>query len=104
MPTDEITIDVDDGDPIVLSVTGELSLVTAPALRAALLERVQGDRDVVVDLARVTFIDSTSLGVLIGAAKRLHEQQRRLRVRSPGPQASRVLATTGATKLLEVEP
>ena len=56
----------------VLEVGGEIDVYTAPQLRERLVSMVEsGDRRVVVDLARVEFLDSTGLGVLVGALKRL---------------------------------
>ena len=60
------------GDHTVLEVGGEVDVYTAPRLRERLIELVEGGaRHVVVDLSRVEFLDSTGLGVLVGALKRL---------------------------------
>jgi anti-sigma B factor antagonist len=60
----------------VLEVGGEVDVYTAPRLRERLVELVDsGSRNVVVDLGRVDFLDSTGLGVLVGALKRLRAAQ-----------------------------
>lgn len=60
------------GDHTVLVVGGEVDVYTAPRLRERLVEVVeQGARHVVIDLSRVEFLDSTGLGVLVGARRRL---------------------------------
>jgi anti-sigma B factor antagonist len=57
---------------LVLEVGGEIDVYTAPQLRERLISIVEGGgRRVVVDLSRVEFLDSTGLGVLVGALKRL---------------------------------
>jgi anti-sigma B factor antagonist len=49
-----------------------VDLYTAPDFKQKIIEVIDaGKRKVVVDLTRVTFIDSTTLGVLVGAVKRL---------------------------------
>src|SRR5690242_9349196 len=56
----------------VLEVGGEIDVDTAPQLREFLISLVEaGDRNIVVDLGRVEFLDATGLGVLVGALKRL---------------------------------
>lgn len=56
----------------VVEVRGEVDVYTASVLRQRLLEIIDGGAGrVVVDLRRVDFLDSTGLGVLVGALKRL---------------------------------
>ena len=55
-----------------VSVAGEADLYTAPELKAALIGAIDsGARSVLVDLSRTTFIDSTTLGALMGGVRRL---------------------------------
>ena len=76
-PEEEVRMELslstyDSGDHTVLEVGGEVDVYTAPRLREKLVELVEtGARHVVVDLSRVEFLDSTGLGVLVGALKRL---------------------------------
>jgi anti-sigma B factor antagonist len=59
-------------DEFVVLVQGEVDLYTAPELKAELSRLAdEGARRIVVDLTRTTFIDSTTLGVLLGAVRRL---------------------------------
>ena len=66
-----------DDEPVdstthVISVSGEIDLFTAPEFKQRISEPIDAGRSrIVVDLSAVTFIDSSSLGVLIGAHKRL---------------------------------
>ena len=56
----------------VVDVKGEIDVYTAPKLREKLIELVsEGSYDVVVNLEGVDFLDSTGLGVLVGALKRV---------------------------------
>jgi anti-sigma B factor antagonist len=61
-----------DGDTHVVAVTGEIDLFTAPEFKQRVSAPIDAGRsNIVVDLSETTFIDSSSLGVLIGAHRRL---------------------------------
>jgi anti-sigma B factor antagonist len=56
----------------VVSVTGEIDLFTAPEFKQRVMAPIAAGVDhVIVDLMETTFIDSSSLGALIGAHRRL---------------------------------
>jgi anti-sigma B factor antagonist len=59
-----------------------------------------GARHLVVDLAEVSFIDSTALGVLIGATKRLHSADGSFAVVCPSEKIGRVFEITGLDQVL----
>jgi anti-sigma B factor antagonist len=88
----------------VVSVTGELDLHGAAALRDALAPLVAGsDGDVIVDLDAIAFMDSTALGVLVAATKRLRRQGRELVVATDDPRLRRLLEITGLLRMLAHE-
>jgi anti-sigma B factor antagonist len=54
-----------------ITLNGDVDLYTAPELKSELLRLIEaGATRIVVDLTSATFIDSTTLGVLLGALKR----------------------------------
>lgn len=59
-----ISTDTIDGVRVI-HVGGELDVYTAPRLKEALAEALNGGDRFVLDLSRVQFIDSTGLGVLV---------------------------------------
>ena len=66
-------------DTHVVAVTGEIDLFTAPEFKQRVMAPIMAGVDrVVVDLTQTTFIDSSSLGVLIGAHRRLKSRGGRL--------------------------
>jgi anti-sigma B factor antagonist len=53
-------------------VHGELDLFTTPELRTRINETIdEGTRELIVDLSETAFVDSTGLGVLLAALKRI---------------------------------
>ena len=61
-----------DADTHVIELGGEVDLYTAPEFKERLVQVIEdGKKQLVVDLSKATFIDSTTLGVLVGGVKRL---------------------------------
>ena len=96
----DVTVEL-SGDTATLAVTGDVDIVSAPSLREQLL-RIDA-RNVVVDLAGVTFIDSSGLGVLVAALKRAREAGGELTLRSPSRPTRKVLDITGLSQLVTIE-
>lgn len=103
----------------VVTVTGEMDLISSPAVRQKVHDAVaDGRRDVVLDLAGVRFCDSSGVGVLIGARRLMRSCAGRLRIVLPadagapgqgraaaeGAHVNRVLAALGVRRLFEVFP
>jgi anti-sigma B factor antagonist len=80
----------------VLEATGELDLAVAPWLRDQIDALfAEGARSLVVDLSGATFLDSTALGVLVGAVNTSKERGGRIHLVVTEPQILRVLSITG---------
>ncbi|MDQ1357919.1 MAG: anti-sigma factor antagonist [Acidimicrobiaceae bacterium] len=91
------------GDQARVIVRGELDMFTSSALRKELVDLINdGARDVTVDLKYVEFVDSTALGVLVGAMKRLRALDGDLTLASPNPSTRKVLDITGLDRILTV--
>jgi anti-sigma B factor antagonist len=83
-----------DSNSYVIALAGEVDLYTAPEFKQQLLDVIaKGAKDVVVDFSDTTFIDSTTLGVLVGGVKRL---------RTNGGQLSLVCSDRNITKIFEI--
>jgi anti-sigma B factor antagonist len=71
--SDELAFD-DGGEVAVVVAGGEIDYAASPHLKARIAEHVEaGRRRLVLDLSTATFIDSTAIGVLMGAVMRLDE-------------------------------
>jgi anti-sigma B factor antagonist len=87
----------------IVRTTGEIDIATAPALRGELEASIDRRPDVVVvDLLGVTFMDSTALGVLVGALKRCREVDGSMRIAISDARVLRVFEITGLTELFSI--
>jgi anti-sigma B factor antagonist len=91
------------GSHSVVSVKGEIDVYTAPKLREKLIELVsEGSYDVVVDLEGVDFLDSTGLGVLVGALKRVKAHEGSLSLVCTQDKILKIFKITGLTKVFPI--
>jgi anti-anti-sigma factor len=91
---------VEHDGSIVLGVEGELDIVTSPLLDEALLRaRATDATSIVVDLSKISFIDSTGLHVLFKHAQ-AEEGRARLHLTRGSPQAERLFELSGVKDYL----
>ncbi|MEU3963199.1 STAS domain-containing protein [Streptomyces buecherae] len=106
MSTDSTTITTrTDRGSAVVTVVGDLDPYTALAFRMRLTALAAAvDGDVVCDLTAVTFFDSTSIGVLVGAVKATcaRSQRRQLRVVACSDPVRKSLKVTGLDQVMPV--
>jgi anti-sigma B factor antagonist len=83
-----------DAETQVIELGGEIDLYTAPEFKERMVELIEdGKKRIVVDLSSATFIDSTTLGVLVGGVKRL---------RPAGGSLALVCTDQNITKIFEI--
>ena len=87
----------------IMSVEGEVDVYTAPRLKEALVEAIEGGCvDLVVDLDSVSFIDSSGLGVLVGALRRTKERSGSLRLVCTRDAVLKIFRITGLDKVFPI--
>ena len=97
------TAQATDGSIIVMA-EGEIDVSCASELREAINEALASDAGVVtVDLAQVPYIDSTGIGVLVGAAHRAEDAGAAFTVANPQRNVRRVLDLLGVTGELGID-
>lgn len=91
-----------DGDTTI-TLGGDLDLASAAELAARLESVIDASAGTItVDLARVTFLDSTGLVTILAAQQRITEAGRHLEVCNPSRSVLRVLELSGASSTLDV--
>jgi anti-sigma B factor antagonist len=93
---------VDDNTHVV-AVRGEIDIFTAPEFKSLISGAIDAGRDtIIVDLAGASFIDSSSLGVLISAHRRLRLHEGRLIIACDVPEVRKTFTITGLDSVLEI--
>lgn len=91
------------GSWTVVDVGGEIDLFSAPQLKERIAQLVdEGNERLVINLEKVDFMDSTGLGVLLGALKRVREREGSLAIVCPPGPVHRVLTLTGLHKVFSI--
>ena len=91
------------GHTLTIRVGGELDMYAAPTLRDALAGALDaGAPRVLVDLVEVTFVDSTTIGVLAAASRELREAGRRMCLRSTNRNVLRTFEIAGLDRQIAI--
>ncbi|GAB4281297.1 MAG: anti-sigma factor antagonist BldG [Coriobacteriia bacterium] len=94
---------LEQGGVCVVKVAGEIDVYTSPRLREHLVKTIDGGCfHVVVDLSGVGFMDSSGLGALVSALRRIKEKDGTIRLASPREPVMKVLSITGLDKVFPV--
>jgi anti-sigma B factor antagonist len=83
---------------VIAAVTGDIDISTVTRLRERLFELAGNGGILIVDLNRVTFIDSAGLGALVGAARRAAAHGGSLHAVCARPQTRKLLWLTGVDR------
>lgn len=107
--TDPITFDFalteerTPGGAHIVAVSGEVDIFTAPDLKRTIAQAIEGGtRLLVIDLTLTRFLDSTALGVLIGAVKRLRPLDGRMAIVNTEPSTAKTFQITGLDRIFTI--
>ena len=92
-----------DDSTHVIELGGEVDLYTAPEFKERMVELIEsGKKHIVVDLSKATFIDSTTLGVLVGGVKRLRPAGGSLTLVCTDPNICKIFEITGLDRVFSI--
>jgi anti-sigma B factor antagonist len=101
----EVVIEAKSPETAVVLLAGRLDLMTCGQLKEQLATCVQdGHRHLVLDLQRVSFMDSSGLGALIGGLKTARLAGGDIRIARPGEQPAMILELTNLNRVLVTYP
>jgi len=87
---------------LTLKLEGRLDTVTAPELEAELGDKLDGVRELTLDMAQLQYISSAGLRVLLAAQKRMNRQGL-MRLTGVGEVVMEVFEVTGFADILTIE-
>jgi anti-sigma B factor antagonist len=91
------------GDAYAVELAGEIDVYTSPKVKDALSELIdRGVYNLVINLEKVRYIDSTGLGVLIGGLKRVREHGGSVNLVCTNPQIKKIFDITGLVKIFGI--
>jgi anti-sigma B factor antagonist len=92
-----------DDETHVIELGGEVDLYTAPDFKERLVQLIEdGKKRIVVDLSQATFIDSTTLGVLVGGVKRLRPAGGSLALVCTDQNIAKIFEITGLDRVFPI--
>ena len=101
MDTFNISEEATDRGVHVIPVVGYVDFDAAPQLKRRIVQRIdEGGRRLVVDLSEAGFIDSTGIGVLVGAVKRLRDVDGSLAVVCPDDTMRNIFEIVGLEEVI----
>lgn len=93
-----------DNDLWQINVSGEIDIYTAGKLKEKLVQILnQDNKSIKINCENLEYIDSTGLGVLIGALKRLKQDDKNIFIVKPRENIQKLLNITGLNKIFIVE-
>jgi anti-sigma B factor antagonist len=99
----KVNVRESEGDAYVVELGGEIDVYTSPKVKDAITELIdQGHYNLVINLEKVRYIDSTGLGVLIGGLKRVREHGGSVSLVCTNPQIRKIFDITGLVKIFGI--
>ncbi len=92
-----------NGTTRIIDLHGEVDAYTSARFREIMLELIDdGGIDLVINMCKVEYIDSSGLGALVGGLKRVSERNGKIVIVSDGPQIRKVFEITGLEKVFPI--
>ncbi|MDE2570903.1 MAG: STAS domain-containing protein [bacterium] len=92
-----------EGETNVVDLVGEIDVYTSPMVKDAITQLIdEGHYHLIINLEGVRYIDSTGLGVLIGALKRVREHAGSVSLICTNPQIKKIFDITGLVKIFGI--
>ena len=87
-----------------ITLSGEIDIYNAPELKTSLLNLLdQNKGDIKIDCKDLKYIDSTGLGVLISALRKVKDYNGEIIIKNLKPYIYKIFSITGLDKVFAIE-
>lgn len=93
---------VNAGSKLTIAIEGRLDTTTAPELEAELMGSIDGITDLLLDMAKLEYISSAGLRVLLGAQKIMNKQGSMV-VSHVNDEVNEIFEVTGFSDILTIK-
>ncbi|HPD01310.1 MAG TPA: STAS domain-containing protein [Acetivibrio sp.] len=94
----------DLGDSVKLSLSGEVDIYTSQELKENLYNIVDANKtDLIIDCRELNYIDSTGLGIFVGALKKAKEHDKKMVITGLKDNIKKLFIITGLDKVFTIE-
>lgn len=91
-----------NGNSLTIAIDGRLDTTTAPQLEAEITGGLEGVKELVIDMAKLVYVSSAGLRVLLKAQKIMNKQGT-MTVRNASQEIKEIFEVTGFDELLNIE-
>jgi anti-sigma B factor antagonist len=103
-PSLSLTSRTNRGGYVIATLSGDLGVESAPALREHILGLLRAASHLIIDLSAVEHADANGLAALVGSGRRARLLGGSLRLAAPSPEVARVLSASGMNRHLDIFP
>ena len=91
-----------EGNNLVIGLVGELDEHSAAFVRKIMDDALESENfgNAIMDLSRLSFMDSTGIGVVIGRYKLMRKRNKKLFVRNPSPTVDKIFKMSGLYEII----
>ena len=97
-------INITDGVPTVVTITGRLDTVSSPDFEKAIAHVIAGDmKDIIIDCSLLDYISSSGLRIFLTMQKTANSKKGRLVLKDMKPEIKEIFDMTGFSALFRFE-
>lgn len=103
--SDELNfVETKTDDYVKVSLSGEVDIYTSQELKDNLYRVVESNKkDLIIDCKELNYIDSTGLGIFVGALKKAKQYEKKITIINLKENIKKLFIITGLDKIFEVE-